>query len=141
MTDETYLELKRKLIADKEFSDFLRYAFKESLDTNVTLKVKIESNRKRCSICGAPLFLRASKKNGGYFWGCGNYPKCKVLEQATAVDIAEFAENFPDQFAVLQEQSNAYKEQMEQEKLAESEVSCSEEKPKKKKKTKTTTED
>lgn len=31
----------------------------------------------KCMACGCGLSRRASKKKGGYWWGCSNYPACK----------------------------------------------------------------
>lgn len=111
MNDETFFQLKRQLIADPEFTDFIRSAFKEALETSVSLHVLIESTKKKCTICGSAMFLRASKKDGGYFWGCGSYPRCRGLEQATKLDVEEFAEKYPDQFAVLKAQHDSFEEQ------------------------------
>lgn len=108
-----YADLKRMLMEDPEFLEFVKVRFMEALETHVSLKVMIESARKKCAVCGSTMFLRASKKDGGFFWGCSSYPKCRGLEQATEADIAKFAKDHPEQFAVLDEQRKIYKEEKE----------------------------
>lgn len=31
-----------------------------------------------CPKCNVPMVRRKSKFNGGYWWGCSNYPECKI---------------------------------------------------------------
>ena len=33
-----------------------------------------------CPKCGVPMVLRHRKSDGGKFWGCSNFPKCRSIE-------------------------------------------------------------
>ena len=35
-----------------------------------------------CPKCGAPMVLRTRKTDGGSFWGCSSFPKCRGIRQA-----------------------------------------------------------
>lgn len=109
MTDAEFKEFKEQLMADADFTEFVRNAFMKTLEKAVSIRVAVETDQKRCSVCHSGMFLRASKKDGGFFWGCANYPRCKGLAQATTAEVEEFARNYPDQFAVLKEQAEVYK--------------------------------
>ena len=41
-----------------------------------------ESEAPTCPKCGAPMVFRTRKSDGGSFWGCSNYPKCRGIRQA-----------------------------------------------------------
>lgn len=124
-----YDEFKNQLMQDKDFIEYLRAAFLKAFDKAISVKVHIETERKRCPVCNSGMYLRASKKTGGYFWGCSNYPKCKGLEQATDAEVADYAEKNVDQFAILKEQSELYRKEYE-----EAAVKGYDTKPEKKKK-------
>lgn len=34
--------------------------------------------RPKCPNCRVPAVLRCNKSTGEYFWGCQNFPKCKL---------------------------------------------------------------
>ncbi len=36
-----------------------------------------------CPRCGTPMVTRTSKRDGGAFWGCPQYPKCRGTRQCT----------------------------------------------------------
>ena len=35
-----------------------------------------------CPKCGAPMVLRTRKSDGGSFWGCSAYPRCRGIRDA-----------------------------------------------------------
>ena len=47
----------------------------QGLETKKSDRKSKKSNVK-CPRCGAPMFLRKGKN--GAFWGCSNYPDCKM---------------------------------------------------------------
>lgn len=112
--DKIYQEVIKRLGTDPQFFEQVRGAFLNTLDTAVSIKVHIETDRKRCPICNSGMILRASKQNGGYFWGCSNYPRCKGLTQATDAEVADYAEKYAEQFEVLKAQSDLYKKEQEE---------------------------
>lgn len=112
--DKIYEEIIKRLGTDPQFFEHLRDAFLKTLDTTVSLKVHIETDKKRCPICNSGMILRASKQNGGYFWGCANYPRCKGLTQATDAEVADYAEKYSEQFEILKAQSDLYKKEQEE---------------------------
>lgn len=111
--DAFYAEFIKRLRMDEEVLNFIRSAFATSIEKNLSINVVVESAVKRCSVCKSPMILRASRKNGGYFWGCAGYPRCRNLEQATDEDVVEYAKSYPSQFAVLEAQAKAFKEEYE----------------------------
>jgi restriction system protein len=52
--------------------------------THVREIIKQKTNEKRCTKCGSGMVLREAKKGqhlGSKFWGCSNFPKCRVVEK------------------------------------------------------------
>ena len=48
-----------------------------------TISEQEERNNVRyCPKCYSSMRLRKNSKNGNYFWGCSNYPKCKITKEA-----------------------------------------------------------
>lgn len=68
----------------QEIADLIRYYKENPIETNEEHAAKIkEANRNieegRCPSCGAELVLRKSK-DGSFFYGCSNYPRCKYTK-------------------------------------------------------------
>jgi restriction system protein len=52
--------------------------------THVRKIIKQKTNEKLCTKCGSGMVLREAKKGqnaGCTFWGCSNFPKCRVVEK------------------------------------------------------------
>lgn len=108
MDEKQFVEFRDRLMLDDDFIEFIRAGFMKAFDGAVSLSVHVETKQKRCPICHSGMILRASKKDGGFFWGCAAYPRCKGLSQASAAEVEEFKKACPEQFAVLWEQHEVY---------------------------------
>ena len=40
---------------------------------------RVTDSSSRCPFCGAPMVMRTRKSDGGHFYGCSTYPKCKGI--------------------------------------------------------------
>ena len=45
------------------------------------------SNMALCPKCSSPLVLRTRKKDGGQFFGCSKFPKCRGVKKETEINI------------------------------------------------------
>lgn len=101
MTDIEFKEFKMKLMEDSEYQEFIRNAFLEAVQRMVSIRVDVETDAKRCPICHRTMKMRVSTKDGSYFWGCSDYPKCRGIVIASDADVLEYERAYPSEFSRL----------------------------------------
>lgn len=101
MTDVEFKELKMRLMEDLEYQEFIRNAFIEAVQRMVSIRVDVETDAKRCPICHRTMKMRVSTKDGSYFWGCSDYPRCRGIVVASDAEILEYERSYPAEFSRL----------------------------------------
>ena len=101
MTDVEFKELKMRLMEDLEYQEFIRNAFIEAVQRMVSIRVDVETDAKRCPICHRTMKMRVSTKDGSYFWGCSDYPRCRGIVVASEAEILEYERSYPAEFSRL----------------------------------------
>lgn len=131
MNTEDFNEMKRMLMEDSDFLEFLRASFFQAVQRAVSLKLVVETDSKRCSVCHRPMKMRVNRNDGQFFWGCSGYPTCRCIESATEDEIKEYATRYPADFDRLNIFREGLLEELKNQKEGEGDT---EESPKKRKK-------
>lgn len=87
-TQVVLTESEVKEITNKIESGRLKPSFKTNREHVVHVKniVADKENSKSCPKCGSSMILREAKQGqnaGNKFWGCSNFPKCKIVVNIT----------------------------------------------------------